>query len=118
MQKENILDLDLHPTKLAFSLYIIREYYTGPLEDIIFEPCNFKFGVREAKWRTVFGADDHRLEFWIVFDEDEALAMVWRMVKNRTVEDYGMIHYELRPYDKEAVEKIIKELPIIQPQVH
>ncbi len=115
---ENILNLDLHPTKLAFTLYVIRQYYTGPLETIQFEPCDCKFAAREAKWRTVFLANDHNLEFWIIFDQDEALSLVWRVVKGKKIEDLGMVHYELRPYHPDSVEKAIKSLPIIKPKTH
>ncbi len=118
MMNENILNLDLHPTKLAFCLYVIREYYTGPIEDIIFEPCDCKFAIRKAKWRSVFAANNQQLEFWIIFDQDEALAMVWRMIKDRAVVNFGMIHFELRPYDQDAVEEAIRALPLIQQQVH
>ncbi len=118
MNAENILDLDLEPTKLAFSLYVIREYFSGPIENIYFEPCDCNFAAKKARWRTAFRSNENQLEFWIIFDEDEALAMVWRLVENDTVMDRGMIHYELRPYNNDAVEEAIASLPVMKPTTH
>lgn len=112
---KNLLELEMHPTAISFSLYVIREYYTGPLEEITFLECDEKFLARKAKYVSVFGCNDNTLEFWIIYNNDEAMGMAWRVITDGEVKNRGIINYELKPYSVERVDKAISDLPIQKP---
>ncbi len=109
---KNLQELDLHPTKIAFSLYLMRQFTSDPIEHLIFVKCSETFAARQAKWVSVIKKHDRQLEFWIIYNGDEALSMVWRIIYKNAVETFGMIQYELRPYLPSGVERAIKNLPI------
>lgn len=108
----NLLDLDMHPTKIAFSLYVIRQFFKGPLNEIVFYERDEKFAVRKAKYVAIFKGKETQLEFWIIHSDKKAMGMAWRIIANDQINDYGMIHYELRPYSPPKVEQAIFDLPI------
>lgn len=115
---KNLLKLDLNPTQIAFSLYVIREYFSGPLEEINFDLREEKFAARKTKWVCAFYADVNQLEFWIIYKDDEALGMAWRIILDGVVKDKGLINYELNPYSKSVAHQAINDLPIIKRKCH
>ena len=108
----SVIDIDLPERSLAFLLYIMRVTYgcNVPLEDIIFAPVKQKFGLAEARWATVFYADESELlEFWIIYKDDEPTAVATRMISGGDI-DTGFAQLVINPIS-DGVKDLIKNLP-------
>ena len=110
-----LVDLPIKPESLAFIVYMMRitDEIKLDLEEIIFCPCDVKFGAGRAEWVTIFLEEKGSgyIEYWIICINGKPSSVVTREIDRYGNKSLCIAQLVLNPISEEGVTKLINDLP-------
>ncbi|PSU33690.1 hypothetical protein [Photobacterium lutimaris] len=98
----------------AFLVYFVSQDLINVAEKLYFIRNDVPFGNQTIKYMTTFNNDlNGRIEYWIVFDNDQAAGVAQRLTYDDNFET-SFIHFKINPEEDKYLAAKIASMPPVK----